>query len=943
MSKSTVASSREAPSFPCELRQIAYPLPLSCSKDLSVEIPIFIAHPTSLPPAAHDHIAAQLHSTTPAPAFPSLPAFPGASPTPAPYLNPYQVSPVDPYSDFTPHGLYSPATTATTSSVGQGHGHSMSSASRQHATLYHRPSVSAAAASPSPYFAPPPSVPPELAYGHQQQQYIAFDPNAPDLTQSHFLQSLQHQQPTQAYVPPNSSMSIGLGTPSPASTRTNSPTSGVDPSAPWGAPNGVVFAPPPPPPPILSPPPPGHPASQVYTAEPPNAHTSFSPAPHVPSSPYTLSHSPSSFSPIHAHSPSPAELAQIAHNIGPIEGYSATTRARGRTESTPPASYQPIVPPNPSPSPVPMHRSHSASSISRERPPPPPSPSAGASRFTASPGPVSPLGGTAEGSVGMGGDPALLETIGEDGESQAGTARSVQAEMRKALAGLEEGNEDPAVLARRMEEAARISSPKATSRPTFASRSSLQDLEDLIQQEEEAKALQTNKTLPGPAVPSARTKPSSPAPRAQDVFAAPAVDPPRSPIKLPSRSEGGLSALEARLSSRPTTPSSSVERSMSPPKPNVTARALSPSSEAGAGFGGALLARSLSRASSEAELRKRLAEESEDPKEVVRRAVEKASWASIGKAEGKKGEQSEKFEVVAFAKPMAGRPTFVSKRKAVPSFESPATSPEPIAPASVATETPFTPPTATDAPAASLASPPPRLSPSAPSTSPLPSPTILNGRKVVDAAEVKGLQKEAVGRVSDWLKSDESGSNQAGEKAARRRTTDLTFGRVAPAPPGGEAGAALRSPPMAKVPSPWTSRKPRTPSTGEPAVVTAAPTATPSVGSTPVPAAAPRPSHKYTQSLPVNVVKSSSPPPSNEPTMAELLAAEERSGSTSAPATGKPSFKLGGKATRGLKTEEDISTRYDVRSARGGQGGIVASRANVWKERVQEVEVSPGA
>ncbi|ORY88247.1 hypothetical protein BCR35DRAFT_301769 [Leucosporidium creatinivorum] len=962
------------------------------SKDLAVEIPVYVAHPTSLPPAAHEHIANQLQSVEPLPAFPSLPAFPGSPSAPATYLNPYAPSSVDSYADFAPHGMYSPATTATNSSVGQGH--SMSSSSSHGAPLYHRPSVSVAAASPNPYFAPPPSAPAELAYGQQPQQYIAFDPNAPDLTQSHFLQSLQHQQPAQAYVPPNSSMSIGLGTPSPASTRSNSPN-GAEQTMQYGQGHAVTFAPPPPPPPILSPPPPGSAASQSFAPEPPAVSTmASSTSSPVAYTPYTLQHS--AFPPPQSTSPAPMSPSDFAHytsNVGPIEGYSASTRARGRIESSPPAVYHPheqqqqqVVPPPPSPSPAPMQRSHSAS------------PSAGASRFTASPLQSPSMGGAAgpvEGFVGMGGgDPGLLETIGEDGESQAGTARSVQAALVEALKGVEEGNEDPHALARQMEQHQdTVQSPTAKSRPVFASRTSAQDLEDLVAEAEQER----EKTLPSPPVPSARTKPSTPTPRAQDVFS-PSTDtvapiPSRSLSKspsklpLPPRSEGGLSALEARLS-RPSTPDlSSLSRSPSPTKPAVTSCALSSTSsqsnegrslspvkrESMAVPAGGLLARSLSRASSMRQMREQ--KEKERSEEDGRRAAEKGRRAEEDRKRATEEQaavaattKEDAEAVTAFAKPTTTRPVFTSKRKAVPLFDAPATTtPSSTAsPVSAPTEAPFVPPSSTSA------STPLRLSPSpslpdaeavndpAPSTSPLTSPTILNGRKVVDVAEVKGLKKEAVGRIADWLKSDESaaGSHQEGEKATRRRTTDLSFARLAPSPPsevaevGGLRAAPLRSTPMSSSPSPWSAR--RTPISRNGAVSPSKDVATPLPSSTSLaslpsvspapspPVSAPRRTHKSTQSLPVNIVK---PKPSAEPTMAELLAEEERSGAGSMSSSSSLSDvrrafgRSGLSASPSWKTVgEDGEKKYDVRSARGGQGGIVASRADRWKEMIEGEE-----
>lgn len=779
------------------------------SKDLTVELPIFVAHPASLPPAAHDHIGEQVLRAVP-PALPSLPSFPRSPSTGPAYIDPYQHarSPTQQRVSFGP-----PRTghsSASSSTVGFGDTRSLSSSP---------------APAPAHLHAMAPLPPPQP---QAHAQYIAFDPSVPDMTQSHFLNSITHQQAQQVWVPPNSAMSISLSSPS----------------------SSIGFAPPPP---MLSPPPPG--AGEHLTSSPTSWASAF------------------------------PQLSEP--HIAPVEPYNAVHRARH--DSAPPSVYQPMhassmpLPPPPAASPVPLVRSHSASSlrsVTRVTPPPPPSPS---SRFP----PV--LQASAQ---HLSVDPALLETIGEDGESQAGTAKSQ--------------NLDPSVLAalaRCNESSADLPSPRG--RPSIGSRStSAQDLEELVAAEEEAHDAKQQDDERKKTQPSLQQPVSG---SVRDLFALPTPASPsratsRSPALMPPRTEGGLRALEARLS-RPTTPEVSSVPLRSPtlvedPRP------LSP------------LATGSSASSSVSMTRRASAQEMTS--DELRRAVDvargrsgsstsasgtsavAAPHPSLPKESSEKVTQESAPVAVAQsavtrspAKKASSRPTFTSKRKPEPS------------------------PDAKEA--ADRFESTPALSSSAIDKSPalasLPkSPTLdtASGRKVVDVAETKELREDAANRVSIWLKDEPtfaatsiSSSSSGTQKPLKRRTVDFTFARQAPLPPSSD-GEATMVPPTKRGGSPRIAG-------ARPVAVDAGAQARSDASSV---------SHKHTKS---------------EPTKAQLLAnesAHEDAAAVSAQAHAK-------EADRRFALKKDESgSRYAHKSARGGKGGAVTQIAQIWAGNSDEAVVS---
>lgn len=936
-----------------------------CSNDLALELPIWVPQPHSLPPSAHEHVAKQLRrSVSPSP-FPAEPhqyhhqqqqldsqglvrspssmsfAPPPRSASAMSFAPPPQMHPAPGFADF-----------------GQGHhvhyaGSSVSMANDPRTAPNSKSTNASSAYSqpPQPYFAPPPPTP----------AFIQFDPNAPDLTQSRFLHSLETSQPGSVFVPPNSAMPFAMGMPSHVAT----PVQTLQP---------MHFAPPP----SISPPLP-QPPQQLHQL-PQQQQLAEPTSPSRPRS--SLGHRPTESCLEQDIGFDHATAVQVAANLAPIEPYSMTARVHQAEEqarhphveasSSPPAAWDQVAP-SPSPSPVPMHRAPTINTTTRAlRTPPPPSPSSGLSGFSAA---VQPAIAPIEGFTGMGDGAGLLETIGEDGESQAGTARSVAAGIKEALAGpIEEETEVHSVQGR-----------------LSHSRSSAQDLEDLVAEEDRRLASQ-DKTLPAPPVPSVTSKPLSTLPRAQDIFSTPAspkvekkqqqqpigtVPPPlsKSPMRL-ARADGGLSALEARLS-RPVTPETSTHvfptLPLSPTPSSGPSRALSPPRSSSTNALGALRARSISRATSERELAQRLAAVEQDPSEALRKALASAptfstsrpasismsskassqSYTSMGltssgapsspassfEAELEKqfGQQPPKSPIVEQLEAMAieeddkrelkleqrrsvpstpSRPSFASKRKPAPSAEEPSTELKAIVKEQLATPRP--------APISISSAPVTVASPSSPTRKPLPAPPsplavspatsvpnlspLVDGRKVVDAVEIKGLKKEAATRVTDWLKEEASPtSNRAGDKAARRHTATLVFGRPAPAPPS-PSSTPTKS-------NPWSSNA----------------------------VASSRPRHKYTKSESHVVV-----PPApivakvvEEPTMAELLAATETASPRSSPTKTVGVLPALSRTRLGrLEIAEDAAAaRYDVRSARGGKGGVVTNVANKWAARIEEAEV----
>lgn len=915
---------------------------------------------------------------------------------------------------------------------------------------------------PAPYFPPPPAAPAELydpvpaAYA-APPGFVAFDPTVPDLAASRFLGSLQHQQPGQV-----------------------------------AAPRGSTFSPPPAP--HFTPLPPHLPrAAQPYA----HAHAQPQPQPQLqqliapsqgPPRPPSRAHTIAS----ELHLP-PHEAAQVEANLAPIESYSGMQRAHQHARTASDLSYlaqhgaDPVrqnsapaapqanelnlpsaTPPRPCASPVPSIRGDAGrAEVSSPVParsrvshtPPPPSPSSHFRRErspspSASPSPV-------ESSFSLGvqsGPTALLETIGEDGESQAGnTARSAMLPPGMADALRDEGSG---------------SSP---------GRSSVQDLEELVEQEERReeerkereKADKDKKGLPPLPFPtSASTKDARP--RAQDIFApvsqattpvpAPAPSPSSSssPTRLaaPKREADGLSALEARLA-RPSTPDlsalrlSSPSRSPSPikplgsPAPHAHVRTLDlGESET---VDSALRARRISRASkSEEEVRKA---ESALPEEAVCRAAAHAEGAqspavravkAAGEAEApmreeehpvqgaptiadwlksvepvpveepvmepltepivrpNKGEAALKTSPPAKYKPLS--PLKLAAPAAEPATQEPSspTSPRrplpsppasphralpsppaavalPSAPRSPSEAKPSTSPALSASPVKPVArpvfssspskretvpTPEPDMStaPTAPPRSPLvkasspspwsskpspwssvgkpispvkasapaPKPTASldaprppiaavvddGGRKVVDPVEIKGLKREAVGRIAGWLK--DADAEEPVVEAARpesivsprtqqsKRVT-IDFVRRAPEPPSSSSTSSS--------PAPASSRaRPAAPSPSTSGSATASRRA-----------------------------------PPQEPTVAQLLAAETRAAMRQAQADAPAELTRSSAVEKGLngylaalKSDaegESQKDEYAHRSAKRAAPGKVRSVASIWAERVEEADV----
>lgn len=806
-------------------------------KDLAVEIPIWVAHPLSLPPAAHvSHVARQQLLVHAPPSLPSTaPPFPRSrhasmsNISPQAYTYPFQPQQTDQWNEFGAlpvpdpafldrNGAYSPSFPTSTSMPALNQQYDTRGSPSQYGT--------------KPVSAPPP--PPPMDYGQAATPYyVAFDPHAPDLTQSRFLGGMAIPQP-HIFAP--------------------IPTT---PSIPFRPSSAQSF----------------HRATPLYPLNTSPQPTSPSPAFYQPHSGTSSPHTPHSYSP-HTSSPllpsgppSPSaflrdsEHAQIHANTAPQDPYSAHTRATlARRDTTPIPAPTPIDPTPIDPPTIP--RSFSAGSNRPLRTPPPPSPS---SRFV-SPGPTTDHGSPFD-------DPAgLLETIGEDGESQAGTTKSLAPGMTAALA-----NGSVRSVQGLLPEGLEIG---------------VEALEEWVEEEERRRE---GKTLPPPPVPSEKAKGVTKVPRAQDIFAMeemeekiervskPAKDD-RAATKLkallPPRDEGGLQALEQRLG-RPSTPeipsralSSPTTRPLSPPttadrplpSPTESNRPLSPPEPRT----GALRARSLSRASQEKDRAGLLGEE--DPKDAVRRALERAPKESAIGA-------SKRVDVVSKVEAgsrgtLSGAGVARSEGGPTRSFSGPAKT--------VAVEEP-----ATGIPSSPSSKEPARASstPTSPSTSNIP-PTKLSesyvaGRKVVDFVEFNGLKKEAVSRVSSWLKDggDESKVPPAPSSKATRRAT-FDFVRPAPSPPPPSTAVGKLS------------------------------------------------------SLANSVPKASTRAEKKEPTVVELLEAEAKAMEGRKLASDDTLLK--GLAKEGLTPPTMEGARYDVRSARGGRGGVVFSVANKWAEIIGE-------
>ncbi|KAK4697860.1 hypothetical protein P7C70_g8146, partial [Phenoliferia sp. Uapishka_3] len=771
---------------------------------------------------------------------------------PQTFTYPYQQTPLPPNGTFSEFGAYpgspDPFHRAMSTAPGSQHPHS------PHSPALYQTFASPPTPQPHPYFPPPPPPPqhlqqadPNYAWQHGPPTpapfFIAFDPRAPEMTQSQFLGTLNHQQPQQVFAESESTMTIPLGSPSRPSSR----------------------------------------ASQYGPASPHAPSPQFPQFQQVQPPSQALSPPPASYTPLDARSPSPdrplssrgfrtaeEEYAdQVAQNLKPAEAYSATRRAeemvateQRRKKAPSPAPAAPV------PAPMSLQRTQSFTSTRSMRTPPPPSPSA---RYTSpAPSPVLPLFVHQSLSPQIV-DPGLLETIGEDGESQAGTAKSYMlSNLAAALKADEEDNEN------------RVKKPM----PNSPSRNSVQDLEDFVEDEGKMKELDT-KTLPPPPVPSERTKVSTSAvPRAQDIFArTEEVKEPEKPVqRAPSppkvnlipRSDGGLNKLESFLN-RPTTPdlsslpnrsaSASPSRvsfpdraaSASPSRSNLVAfprvgcpsRTLSPPIDPSA-LGGfrsepsGLRARSLSRARSEKQLA--LLYENEDPKVALKKAMEGAT-------------------------------------------------PPPVVAASLRSRTASTPVRATTDEVKKVGVSSSRPMTLARMSSSVSTPSIsangkvadkyVAGRKVVDVEEVNMIKKEAVGRVSAWLKEDETPVVKEDAKktpmSIKRATID--FVRPAPTPPKAIVAEASVTRPTSipTPPSPAVENRPSPPTITAP-----------------------------------------------EPSIEELLAKE--------PVT---KMKFGGLAppssrkTLAVDGDEDLVAKYCVKSARGGRGGVVSSVAGLWGGKIE--------
>ncbi|BGP43081.1 hypothetical protein JCM10449v2_007096 [Rhodotorula kratochvilovae] len=981
-------------------------------KSLTVDLPIWVAHPLSLPNSAHRFADEERARLAPAPAPPAQPSIPyspstvGFSPLPHQLLSP------EPYAPAYSQGGHLPLPgTPAPGSHGRHYAASAISMTSSVSSPAMYPSPS-----PAPYFPPPPAAPAELydpvpmAYT-SPEGYVAFDPTVPDLTASRFLGNLQHQQPAHIPAPTKSTFS-------PAHSAHFSPL-------PLHSPHANIAPPPPRPYSTLS---------QHPVRPPSRAHTIASEL-HLP----------------------PHEAAQVEANLAPVEPYSGMQRAHQhartasdlayvgqhgrepvRQNSAPAASELGLPtsasPPRPCASPVPSVRegefgapsvpAPSASSSTRSRvshTPPPPSPSSHFRREL-SPSP-SPSPSPVESVFSQGLQPApstLLETIGEDGESQAGTARSAMLPAGMVDALRDDGGDRPA-------------NPR---------RSSAQDLEDLVEREErreeerkERERAEKEKGLPPLAYPTSASSaaPTQDArPRAQDIFAPVASSSAPSPSASPVHREGGgLSALEARLA-RPSTPDLSAlqratpSRSPSPIKPLGSPAPFARTLAVGESetVGSALRARSISRASRYAEELKRA--EEEDPREAVRRAREKAEWAksplvravqaatrevqgprretsvpaseaSIEAAQRAQLEQHvEEVKQDAPAVPSARPATYkplaplklsapvnepatdspspssprrplpsppASPRRALPSPPAEITSFSGSTPASPAlipladpappsspskpvarpvfssspskretlpaplTEAPFVPPAPSRSPVKAVSPNPWSSRPSpwssvarAPSPVKVPSPVPVQqsfnapkspvaatvndeGRKVVNAAELKGLKREAVDRIAGWLKEGadaapvvEASPEAVSAPQAKPKRFTIEFGRRAPEPPSSSSSATISS------------------------RATTLSTAT---------------------SLPAI------PRSQAEPTVAQLLAAETRAALREAQAQAQQ-----GELTRSSAVEKGLNgylvalerdaeapkDEYAHKSAKRAGPGKVRSVASIWAERVEEAD-----
>ncbi|TKA52327.1 hypothetical protein B0A53_04795 [Rhodotorula sp. CCFEE 5036] len=554
-------------------------------KPLAVEVPIWIAHPLSLPNSAHRFAADErARLAPPAPEQHPPSAMVHRVPSMNQILPPVGAGPAASHASFSPapsvvqNHLPLPGTPLpNTPSTGYAQS-SISMASSISSPAMWPPS------SPAPYFPPPPAAPAEL-----------YDPLAPVW-------------------------------------QTSAPPSHPDASYPHYA---------------------GIPHSQTMQQVPHYAHHPAEPA---------RSPAPAAYWDGHAQSPHHQQYARqteyrpeggVTYATAPVPYLASATPAPGASSFGIPQ----YTPPLPCPSPIPQRRSPdppqtpatpppppAPRSRTPLRTPPPPSPSA-AYRPSPSTSPAPDKMSVAS-QLCAADAPGLLETIGEDGESQAGTAKS-------------------AMLPSGLTDALRAPGPsnastkaETSSKDNSPGRNSVQDLEELVEAAEQALE-QTRAQSPSrnckaeaeaasepadkalPALPSQR-------PSARSIFAhdssassersnsSPA---PASPMRTassspPKREPGGLAALQARLA-RSTPPAANASPKMSPRpeasrSPSPTKPLLDPTPNALRNVS-ALRARSISRAS-RAQQAVREAEE-EDPREVVRRVRARSGLAPISIAD----------------------------------------------------------------------------------------------------------------------------------------------------------------------------------------------------------------------------------------------------------------------------------------------------------------------
>ncbi|GAA5995410.1 uncharacterized protein JCM10292_005155 [Rhodotorula paludigena] len=801
-------------------------------KALTVDLPIWIAHPLSLPNSAHrfaDEERARLAPVPPVTAQSSIPYSPStvgfASPAP------YQAMSPEPYAaSAADHHLPLPGTPAPGQQRYAASTVSMSSSVSSPA-MYPPPT-------PAPYFPPPPAAPAELydpvpAAQPTSSGYVHFDPTVPDLTASRFLDSLQQQQPGQVHVSPESTFSSHMS----AQDSPLPPHTAVTPQAP---PQGY--------------------GSLSY----PHQQQHFAPRP--PSRAHTIASE--------LNLP-PHEAAQVEANLAPVEPYSGMRRAHQhsrtssdlpylqqqvqrapsrigegvRQNSAPPAAHYghgadgesrldmplPPSPPRLCPSPVPSHRDDARSPSTaesamppppvpmRNRPPmqtpPPPSPS---SHFRAqsrspSPSPAEPVSSSSAFSqVGsMAAPSGLLETIGEDGESQAGTARSAM--LPAGMADALKADADARELGD-LED-----SP---------GRSSAQDLEELVEEEERRaereKVDQEEKSpspLPFPTDHSERTKDKDARPRAQDLFSPTSSSPipPSSPSPSltlsappPKRELNGLSALERRLLSRPTTPDLSALSPSRSPSPIKPLGSPAPHASFDTADGSALRARSISRASRDARMAEELRRAEEDPAEAVRRAVAKAEWAKKPAFVAMKAAQdetpiamvkSEELKEIEAQGEMKGEAAVMDVRQEVedessstsrPAMYEPlvSTSPSPSAAAQLMVQD-----VAPPSPRRPLPSPPPSPRRALPSP---PSPARASASTESISRTIESI------KLSDPPSSPSKSANRPVFTSKRSTLPPLPneapFCPPSPTEVGGASQSSSKSPVKAAAPSPWSSR-----------------------------------------------------------------------------------------------------------------------------------------